>query len=177
MMGKNEIDIIILAGLLEGPAHGYQLKQRIDLRFGQFYINLSQASLYSRLQKFESESLVTGRIDQEKLPARKVFTLTEAGRRRLLELIATPVEMTGTMWPEMHDLTVHAVLFSLISRDRRRAVVMPFIERAERQQGKGQHAIEQYRSLMDPFMLATIEWGMKSVAENLKYFYSLLEMD
>jgi DNA-binding PadR family transcriptional regulator len=178
MMGKNEIDIIILAGLLQGPAHGYQLKQRIDISFGQFYINLSTGSLYTRLQKFEAEGLVEGRREQqEKLPDRKVFQLTEAGKSRLFELIATPVEMTSTMWPEMHDFTVHAVLFKLISKEQRRAVVMPFIERAELQQKSGMHAMEAYAPQMDTYMLATMEWGMRTIDENLKYFRSLLEME
>lgn len=178
MVGKNEIDIIILAGLLQGPAHGYQLKQRIDASFGQFYINLSTGSLYTRLQKFEAEGLVEGRRErQEKLPDRKVFSLTEAGRKRLIELIATPIELTSTMWPELHDFTVHAVLFGLITPEQRRKIVEPFIERALRQQKASKYALETYGKEMDAFSLMTIKWGTGIIEGNLKYFRSLLEME
>lgn len=178
MVGKNEIDIIILAGLLQGPAHGYQLKQRIDVSFGQFYINLSTGSLYTRLQKFEADGLVEGRREQqEKLPDRKVFKLTEAGRKRLVELVATPIEMTSTMWPELHDFTVHALLFNLITREQRRKVVEPFIERAERQYRVGTDALKKYGKKMDFFSTATMQRGMETCTENIKYFHSLLETD
>jgi DNA-binding PadR family transcriptional regulator len=177
-MGKNEIDIVILAGLLQGPAHGYQLKQRIDASFGQFNVGLSTGSLYTRLLRFEAEGLVEGRREpQEKLPDRKVFKLTEAGRDRLIQLIATPVETTGTMWPELHDFTVHALLFQLITKEQRQQVLAPLIDRAEQQYRKGKEALDRYGSEMDFFSLSTLKWGVETCAENIRYFKSLLERD
>ena len=81
------------------------------------------------------------------------------------------------MWPELHDLTVHAVLFGFITMEQRRKVIEPFIERAKRQQQAGQHALETYGKEMDAFSLMTIKWGIEMIKINLVFFNSLLEAD
>ncbi len=72
----------LLGFLARTPAHGYELHQRLSADLGQiWHINLSQT--YNILNRLENQGLIQGALqEQEKLPARRQFHLTEAGRQR-----------------------------------------------------------------------------------------------
>ena len=177
-MGKNEIDIIILGSFLQGPAHGYQLKQRIDASFGQFYVKPSTASIYTRLQKFEAEGYIEGRREQQdKLPDRKIYQITEAGKKRLFGLVATPIKVSTMALPELHHLIVHAIFFSFIPKESRKKVVQPFVDANLGQKASFEAAMKKYGDSMDEFTLLSMEWGAKVASENVKYFKSLMAVD
>jgi DNA-binding PadR family transcriptional regulator len=72
-----------LLGLLaEQPAHGYELHQRLVEVLGQVWrVSLSQT--YNILKRLEAQGFIeAGEPEQHKLPARRPFRLTAAGRRR-----------------------------------------------------------------------------------------------
>jgi PadR family transcriptional regulator, regulatory protein AphA len=72
-----------LLGLLEqGSKHGYQLFQILISDLGQvWHISLSQA--YNILNRLESRGFIAAEVlPQEKLPDRKLFSLTPAGQER-----------------------------------------------------------------------------------------------
>lgn len=178
MTGKNEIDIIILGSFLQGPAHGYQLRQRIDMSFGQFNLKISTGSLYTRLTLFEKSGYIEGRREQqEKLPDRTVYQLTDGGRKRLIEMIATPIKSSGINWPELQHLLVHAIFFSFISREERIRVVQPFIDANRKQLEAGKKALKNYGSHMDLFSLISMEWSLNMALENHRFFESILKAD
>jgi len=178
MPERIEIDIVILSAFLQGPAHGYELKQRIDISFGQFYMRASTGSIYTRLAKFEELGYIEGwREQQEKFPDRKVYQITDAGRKRLVQLIATPVQVTSQTWPELSHMVVHAVLFGLIPKEQRVPIVTPFLEAYRQQLVVGREAQKKYGPRMDKFMNYTMDWGLKAAEENIKYFEALLALD
>ncbi len=81
---------LLLAALLDGPAHGYELMRRLEEQAGGRW-RPSPGSVYPLLQLLEDEGLVQG-TDQE---GRRVYELTEAGRAqadqsRLRDLAAGP---------------------------------------------------------------------------------------
>ena len=72
-----------LLGLLsQKPAHGYELHQCMLRDLGQiWHISLSQT--YNILNRLEVQGFIRGDLqEQEKLPARRYFKLTESGRER-----------------------------------------------------------------------------------------------
>jgi DNA-binding PadR family transcriptional regulator len=72
-----------LLGLLEqGSKHGYQLYQILISDLGQvWHISLSQA--YNILNRLENQGFISAEVlPQEKLPDRKLFSLTPAGQER-----------------------------------------------------------------------------------------------
>ena len=177
-MGKVETDIIILGNLEAAPAHGYELKRRIDMNFGNFYINIVNSLLYPRLAQFESEGLIEGKREaQEKVPDKKVYHITDKGKKRLKELIATPVKVKSGVVPDPMDLTVHAVFFSKISKKERVGVVTPYYEAYKAQYAKGKYAREHYYASMNQFMRAMMDYGMKNMKDNLELYEKLMEMD
>jgi len=72
-----------LLGLLaESPAHGYELHQVLAADLGQVW-HLSLSHTYNILNRLETQGYIAGSLqEQEKLPARRLFHLTEAGRER-----------------------------------------------------------------------------------------------
>lgn len=85
-------EYVLLGFLNQQPAHGYDLHERIEAELGQiWHISLSQT--YNILNRLETQGYIAGVLqEQEKLPARKRFRLTAAGRRRFEDWLSTATE-------------------------------------------------------------------------------------
>ena len=88
------IEILILRRLRGGPAHGYELRKRVEETTG---FVLHNNSLYPALRRFEEAGAVTKAAEpQEGRPPRLVYTLTEVGRELLHDMLAElPAEQAG----------------------------------------------------------------------------------
>ena len=80
-------DLIVLTLLLEGPKHGYRLKQETEM-FGakqQFHNN----TIYPLLNRLLNEGFISQREGEgERGQTRLLYELTEEGRRHLVERLA-----------------------------------------------------------------------------------------
>lgn len=74
-MNRGDVRDLLLAALVEGPAHGYELMGRLEERTGGRW-RPSPGSVYPTLQLLEDKGLVRGR-DEE---GRRVYELTDEGR-------------------------------------------------------------------------------------------------
>ncbi|GAA2912235.1 PadR family transcriptional regulator [Streptosporangium fragile] len=80
----------IMAALLEGEASGYDLAKGFDASVANFWMATPQ-QLYRELEKMEADGLVRARvIRQERRPDKRLFSLTDAGRRALHDFTAEP---------------------------------------------------------------------------------------
>jgi DNA-binding PadR family transcriptional regulator len=80
------IEILILRRLRSGPAHGYELRKRVEQTTG---VVLHNNSLYPALRRFEEAGAVTKTAQpQEGRPPRLVYTLTEVGHELLHDMLA-----------------------------------------------------------------------------------------
>lgn len=80
-----------LLGLLaQHPAHGYELYHRLLADLGQvWHISLSQT--YNILNRLEAKGWITADVHpQEKLPPKRCFELTPAGRERFDAWLGAP---------------------------------------------------------------------------------------
>jgi DNA-binding PadR family transcriptional regulator len=75
---SGEVRLAILSLLSEGPKHGYQLMKELAERSGGVY-RASAGTVYPTLQQLEDEEL----IQVEQQGGKKVYTLTDAGRKEL----------------------------------------------------------------------------------------------
>ncbi len=87
-MRRGHVPDLLLAALLAGPAHGYELMDRLEKLSGGTW-RPSPGSVYPLLQAFEDKGLVKGHESE----GRRVFTLTDAGReaaeqRQVVEVAA-----------------------------------------------------------------------------------------
>jgi DNA-binding PadR family transcriptional regulator len=74
-MRRGDVRFLLLAALLAGPAHGYELIRRLEEESGGRW-RPSPGSVYPSLQLLEEEGLVRS-TDED---GRKVYDLTGAGR-------------------------------------------------------------------------------------------------
>jgi len=79
------IEILILRRLRGGPAHGYELRKRVEQTTG---IVLHNNSLYPALRRFEEAGAVTKTAEpQQSRPPRLVYTLTAVGHDLLHDML------------------------------------------------------------------------------------------
>ena len=82
---KGGLGLLILATLQDGPVHGYGLARTIESRT-ENALALREGTLYPALHALERDGLITAAWETP--PGgreRKVYTLTEAGSRKLAE--------------------------------------------------------------------------------------------
>jgi DNA-binding PadR family transcriptional regulator len=80
------IEIMILRHLSRRPAHGYELRKRVEHTTG---FRLNNNSLYPALRRFEEAGAVTrAEQPQEGRPPRLVYTLTPTGHALLHDMLA-----------------------------------------------------------------------------------------
>ncbi|MDA0183329.1 PadR family transcriptional regulator [Solirubrobacter phytolaccae] len=74
----------LLALLAGGPAHGYELKQALEQRFGSVLPPINAGQIYTTLSRLERDGLVgDDAVAQNGRPNKRVYSLTEAGRAEL----------------------------------------------------------------------------------------------
>ncbi len=90
------IEILILRRLRSGPAHGYELRKRVEQTTG---FVLHNNSLYPALRRFEEAGAVTRTAEpQEGRPPRLVYALTAVGHELLHDMLAElPAEQAADL--------------------------------------------------------------------------------
>jgi DNA-binding PadR family transcriptional regulator len=76
-MRRGRVPDLLLAALLDGPAHGYELMDRLEAFSGGNW-RPSPGSVYPLLQVFEDQGLV----ERQESQGRRVFALTDLGREQ-----------------------------------------------------------------------------------------------
>src|SRR5713101_9245132 len=75
-----------------GPMTGYELKKFFDASIAHFW-NAELSQIYPALKAMEADGLVEMQVCmQSDRPNRKEYSITEEGRRQLLEWLAEPAE-------------------------------------------------------------------------------------
>lgn len=103
----------ILLGLLQKPATGYELKAAFDGTVRHFWAaELSQ--IYPALHRLQRAGLLVSKAKaSDKGPARKVYSLTPAGRRRLKEWLRADPQFADERVPYVAQLYFMAALRDL----------------------------------------------------------------
>jgi transcriptional regulator len=79
---NGQLDLLLLASLGVGEAHGYALIARIHQRSGAQF-ELQEGSVYPALHKLEAAGWVASRWADATPARRRVYALTAAGRAEL----------------------------------------------------------------------------------------------
>jgi DNA-binding PadR family transcriptional regulator len=150
------VEILILRRLRGGPAHGYELRKRVEETTG---FVLHNNSLYPALKRFEEAGAVTKTAEpQQGRPPRLVYTLTEVGQDLLHDMLADlPPEQAG----EPAEFLARLGQFSLLTPGER-AGVLASRTRAVRDQLAHYHAM--YKLATDHGEL----WGARATAELIR---------
>jgi len=165
-------DLVILGMIYMMPSHGYQLKKNIKESFGNPYFKLNNNVLYPTLAKMEQNSLIEGKeIPGEKMN-KKVYHITEKGKKELLEMVATPAE------PDIDnfDFKVQAVFFDLIPKEKRLKVIKPLYDAKLQLYQESLKKKEAYGHLIQPISLIVLEYGIKEIENSLEFYKKLMEI-
>jgi len=93
--GNVSPEFALLGFLIAGPSHGYDLHQRFVVELGQVW-HLSQSQAYAILKRLETRGDISAQvIEQEKLPARQLLRITDAGRQRFFEWLELGIGRTA----------------------------------------------------------------------------------
>lgn len=93
---KGHLDLVLLACLREGPAHGYLISKRLrELSLGEF--DLLEGTLYPALHRLEAASLIRSSWSEESGRRRRVYRLTRKGSHILGERKAEWHKFTRTV--------------------------------------------------------------------------------
>jgi transcriptional regulator len=84
-MLKGHLDLIVLAALSAGPAHGYAVIEEIRRKSGHAF-DLPEGTIYPALHRLEEAGLLISRwVTAESGRRRRVYALTRRGERALGE--------------------------------------------------------------------------------------------
>ena len=113
------VEILILRHLTRRPAHGYELRKRVEETVG---VVLHNNSLYPALKRFEEAGAVTRTTEPpvSGRPPRQVYALTPVGRDLLHDMLA---ELTPQEAGDETEFLARVGQFSLISPAERRGVL------------------------------------------------------
>jgi DNA-binding PadR family transcriptional regulator len=98
-MRKGTTNVLILKLLVDSkePMYGYRIIQRLEER-SDGYFEFQEGLIYPRLHQMEREGLLRSRwLGEPGTRRRKVYTVTEAGRRRLKEELAQWQRFSATV--------------------------------------------------------------------------------
>jgi PadR family transcriptional regulator, regulatory protein PadR len=84
-MGMREPTYFLLAGLLDGPRHGYAIAQ-IARELSSGGVGMSAGTLYGALERLSDQGLIRA-VEEVRVGGRRrrVYELTEDGRSQLIE--------------------------------------------------------------------------------------------
>ena len=101
---KGHLDLLLLAAVSAGPAHGYAIVEQLRDRSGGTF-DLAEGTVYPALHRLERAGLLGSRWSTEAGRRRRVYELTARGRaalhaqqrdwRRFSSAVAAVLDATG----------------------------------------------------------------------------------
>ena len=150
---------LIFGLLLEGAKHGYEIHQSELFRI--WGIPMSQ--LYSLLKRLEREGMVSASMKfQENRPYKKVYSLTEEGRKAFMEWVQQPSEKIREVRTEF--LAKLYIIYRLRLGIGRRLIEIQIKVCRDRKEflSRNHHGNDPFESLVQRYRLnmidATIRW-------------------
>lgn len=166
-------ELIILGMIYFNPSHGYALKKNVKAYFGNPYYKLNNNILYSTLKKLEKQGYIIGKETITDKINKKVYHITENGKKHLLELVAAPA------MPDIEefDFKVKAAFFDLIPKEKRIKAIKPLYEAKLNMYQESRKKKEQLASQMPPVSLTVLEYGIKELEISLEFYEELMKIN
>jgi DNA-binding PadR family transcriptional regulator len=149
------VEILVLRHLRRRPAHGYELRKRVERTAG---VTLHNNSLYPALKRFEEAGAVTRSTEPSEngRPPRQVYAITPVGLDLLHDMLA---DLSPEQARDDSEFLARVGQFSLLSAPERLAIL------DVRQQVQND-ALHHYREM---YSLAGDEpWGQLVTAELIR---------
>lgn len=87
-----DVKTLCLSVLYDAEATGYDIRKLCVEGECSYFVEASYGSIYPALGRLEADGLVTGRTEQQHgKPAKRIYAITEAGRRAFLDSLFEPL--------------------------------------------------------------------------------------
>jgi DNA-binding PadR family transcriptional regulator len=158
---------------------GYELKKFFDTTVAHFW-NAELSQIYPALKAMESEGLVEMKVEvQEDRPNRKVYSITEAGRREIIRWLAEPAEADQVREP----MLIKVFFGASVSKQDLINVLHQEVERHREYQSELELARTWCASFAEavglgkqaPFWQLTIEAGLRVCGAEMEWAESAIE--
>jgi DNA-binding PadR family transcriptional regulator len=166
-------ELVILGMIYFNPSHGYLLKKNVTYYFGNPHFKLNNNVLYSTLGKLEKNGFITGKEVLGEKMNKKVYHITEQGKKHLLQLVSAPAE------PEIDDFDfkIKAVFFDLIPQESRIKAVKPLYDAKFKMHQEALKKKEENGVNMPPMALTVLEYGIKDLENSLEFYEKLMDKE
>ena len=127
--GLSTLSLAILSLIAHEPSSTYRLRKAfMATPMGHF--STSPGAIYPAVRRIEQSGWIKGRIvDRETLRPKRVYRITESGRRRLIRRLTRPVRREDVLW-HMDDLMLR---FAFMDRFVGRDEILVFLRQFESQ--------------------------------------------
>lgn len=168
------LELAVLGLLHEAPMHGYELRKRLNARFG-WGRALSYGSLYPCLKAL----LARGWVGEDAVPdsgapavrrAKIVYRLTDAGEERLTELLA---EGGPSAW-EDDNFGVHFAFFARTDAAVRLRILEGRRRRLEERLDRTRAQLHRTQERLDTYALELQRHGVESVEREVHWLSDLI---
>jgi PadR family transcriptional regulator AphA len=89
---RNSTEFVMLGALMPGSKHGYEVMQFLSSALEPAW-RVSTSQLYVLLKRLELEGMVQSTLEsQESRPSKRVYRITNKGKKVFVEWLKTPVE-------------------------------------------------------------------------------------
>jgi len=163
-------DLVLLATLLDGPKHGYQLKKQAGMIFGQRAIHNNL--VYPLLRRFTASGWVTRKtVPGERGQKRQQYAITRAGIEALVERLSDFPEDAAYS----HDgFRLRVALFPVLAEETR-ARILSAREAAVREVSSRMEAM-QVAEAIDFYPREVLQFTREQLARELAWIHRLQKM-
>src|SRR5689334_7815395 len=166
------LELAILGLLLESPMHGYELRKRLTGLLGAFRA-FSYGSLYPALRRMQGEGLIAENAAPAGTPvrrARRVYQLTDEGRRRFGELVSD----TGPHNYTDDGFGVHLAFFNRTPAEARMRILEGRRRQVEERREGLREAVARASSSFDRYTRQLHQLGLESSEREVKWLNDLI---
>jgi len=152
-----DVKTILLGFLMYGSMTGYELKKFFSISFS-FFSGLSYGSIYPALRKMEQEGLITMRLEvQDGAPNRKVYTITDFGRKAFVRTLGTPFHFERQKNPFLTRL----FFFAHLSKKARMNTAVGYLDSVKQVQEELEAARSKIETHADRYQVLSFQFGVR----------------
>src|SRR6476620_1243069 len=167
------LELAILGLLLESPMHCYELRKRLTGLLGAFRA-FSYGSLYPALRRMQADGLIVENAAPEgtvKLRrARRVYEMTDAGKKRFSELVADKGPQNYTD----DGFGVHLAFFSRTPAEARKRILEGRRRQVEERREGLRDAVGRATGSLDRYTRQLHQLGLESSEREVRWLNELI---
>ena len=165
------VQSILLGFLMKNSMTGYDLKKAFSISFS-FFSGLSYGSIYPALKKMEDQGLISKRVEiQDGAPNRKVYTITDEGRKAFLEALKSPFV------PEKpkNSFAMKLFFFAYLDPAERNAIAAEYLNTVKRSCKELESARPEVEAKADHFQYLCFQFGVRFFQDLVRNLSGLID--